>query len=167
MPSPNNAVPIGSPIANTEPKARIRMMTAAMMPRISLSGSSNSPKMSPPYSTVSPWIAGCSSPNSSIVLPRSVTSWKSRSVTSSWAKAIVPSWLICCGLSYGLVTCTPSCSTAKAMRAWSLSCTCGSSTPWSAWITICDEKPARSGLLASISSWTSFDSLSGSTKSVR
>ena len=32
MPSPNRAVPIGRPIASTEPKARMRMMTAAMMP---------------------------------------------------------------------------------------------------------------------------------------
>ncbi len=32
MPRPNSAVPIGSPIASTDPKARMRMMTAAMMP---------------------------------------------------------------------------------------------------------------------------------------
>ena len=50
MPRPNRAVPIGRPIASTEPKATSRMMTAARMPRISLSGSSNSPNSSPPYS---------------------------------------------------------------------------------------------------------------------
>ena len=33
--------------------------------------------------------------------------------------------------------------------------------------TICDEKPARSGLFASSSSWTSLVSLLGSVKSVR
>jgi hypothetical protein len=32
MPRPNRAVPIGRPIASTDPKARIKMMTAAMMP---------------------------------------------------------------------------------------------------------------------------------------
>ena len=41
-PRPNSAVPIGRPIASTEPKARIRMMTAASTPSISLAGSSNS-----------------------------------------------------------------------------------------------------------------------------
>ena len=83
------------------------MMTAAMMPKISLSGSSNSPNRSPPYSISSPSTAGCSSPKSSISLPSSVTSSKLRSLMSSWAKAIVPSGLTCCGLSYGLVTATP------------------------------------------------------------
>ena len=32
MPSPNSAVPMGSPMASTEPKARMRMMTAASRP---------------------------------------------------------------------------------------------------------------------------------------
>ena len=32
MPRPNRAMPIGRPMARTEPKARMRMMTAAMMP---------------------------------------------------------------------------------------------------------------------------------------
>ncbi len=32
MPRPNSAVPIGRPIASTEPKAMMRMMTAARMP---------------------------------------------------------------------------------------------------------------------------------------
>ncbi len=31
-PNPNSAVPIGSPIASTEPNATIRMMTAAINP---------------------------------------------------------------------------------------------------------------------------------------
>ncbi len=31
-PSPKRAVPIGSPIASTEPNARIRMITAAIRP---------------------------------------------------------------------------------------------------------------------------------------
>ncbi len=32
IPRPNRAMPIGRPIAMTEPNARMRMMTAAMMP---------------------------------------------------------------------------------------------------------------------------------------
>ena len=58
MPRPNSAVPMGSPMASTEPKARMRMMTAAMMPRISLSGSTNSPNRSPPYSISRPSTVG-------------------------------------------------------------------------------------------------------------
>ena len=55
----------------------------------------------------------CSSPKSLISVPSSVTSSKPRSVTSSWAKAMVPSALTCWGLSYGLVTWTPSCSAGE------------------------------------------------------
>ncbi len=32
MPRPNRAMPIGRPMASTEPKARIRMITAAIRP---------------------------------------------------------------------------------------------------------------------------------------
>ena len=32
MPSPNRAMPIGRPMASTDPKARMRMITAAMRP---------------------------------------------------------------------------------------------------------------------------------------
>ena len=99
-------------------------------------------------------------------MPSSVTSSKPRSVTSSWAKAMVPSALTCWGLSYGLVTDTPSCSAAKSMSAVSAAWTSGSLTS-SALITICEENPARSGLFASSRSWTSLVSLDGSVKSVR
>jgi hypothetical protein len=99
-------------------------------------------------------------------VPSAVTSSKLRSRTSSWVKAIVPSGLICCGLSYGRTAVTPSLLAAKSEIAVSRSRTAGSSTPWGALITIVASNPAVFGALASSSCWTSFVSLSGSVKSV-
>ena len=78
-----------------------------------------------------------------------------------------PWGLICCGLSYGLVTVTPSCDAAKANRSSSSAVTSGSLMPCSALATIWAVNPARLGSLASSSSWTSLDSLEGNVKSVR
>ena len=130
VPSPNSAVTIGRPIASTDPNAINKMMTAASNPSASLSGISNLENMSPPYSTVSPWT--CTSlPRSSILVPRSTTSWYSRSRTCSSANAIGFVLLTCaapCG-SYGLVTLTPSSWSTFANRPSIADCTCGSSTP--------------------------------------
>ncbi len=90
---PTTAVPIGRPIASTEPKARIRMIIAAINPYSSEAGSSNSPKISPPYSIVNPSMATSSS-NSWTSSEKSRISVWSRSVMLTWAKAIVPSGLI-------------------------------------------------------------------------
>ena len=107
------------------------------------------------------------SPRSS--LPSSVTSSKPRSVTSSWAKAIVPS---CADLLRVVVRAGDRRRPPARRRSPSGLCERGLDLGvvdalLGAGSTICDEKPARSGLFASSSSWTSFVSLSGSVKSVR
>ena len=129
QPSPNSAVPIGRPIASTEPKAMIRMTTAARIPYSSLSGSSNSENRSPPYSIWTPGIGGSSSPASRMSLPSATSSSNGRSATSSWAKAIVPSAEIWLGWSYGLVTVMPSASSASAISSSNRSCTSGRRCP--------------------------------------
>ena len=45
---PRRAMPMGRPIAMTDPNAMTRMMTAARRPSASLSGSSNSSNATPP-----------------------------------------------------------------------------------------------------------------------
>ena len=85
------------------------------------------------------------------------------------AKAIVPSSEICCApsVSNGLVTEMPCCAAATSMICCNAARSSGLSTPPGSWITICDEKPARSGLLAVSRSWTSLASPLGRLKSVR
>ncbi len=78
----------------------------------------------------------------------------------------MPSALICCGLSYGLMAVMPSWLAAKSAISVKRSWTAGSSSPCGALTTMVASKPAVFGELASSSSWTSFVSLSGSVKSV-
>ncbi len=47
---PASAVPIGKPVASTEPNARVRMITAKPMPSSSEDGASNEENAWPPYS---------------------------------------------------------------------------------------------------------------------
>ena len=125
-PTPAAAMAIGSPIAITEPKARISTTTANASPMNSDCGGSNSLSASPPISIVSPGSSGARSAKS----PPSADVWlKSRSgARSMLANATSPSALTwgrpgawgrlrvcCCGASggggvaaYGLVTLTPS-----------------------------------------------------------
>ena len=51
---PANATPIGNPIANTEPKAMIKMITANPRPSASDDGTSNSANACPPSSIRTP-----------------------------------------------------------------------------------------------------------------
>src|SRR6476659_10246978 len=167
--SPNRAVPMGRPMASTEPKAMSRMMTAARMPSSSDAGSSNVLNMSPPY-----WMFR---PCTSTLSPRSriwvASDWYSawlRSDTSICANAIVPSWLICRPFvvgSNGLLTATPfswsTCWNSPSMAC----CTSGVFTPLASWNTICPVAPLRSGLAFCSISKTVRDSVAGSLKSVR
>jgi hypothetical protein len=167
MPRPNSAMPIGRPIASTEPKATIRMMTAAMMPRSSLSGSSNLPNGSPPYSSCTPAGVGCSSPKFRIFSPRSCTSVKLRSLIDREAKAISPFLLTCCGFWSGNTTVTPGCWAAKSPIAFISACAAGSlAYPCGTFMTIWPDVPASFGELAWSRSNTCFVSLLGSLKSV-
>ncbi len=102
-----------------------------------------------------------------ISLPTSVSSVNDRvSAMSSWAKAILPSGLICCGLSYGLVTVMSPLPATNARRSSRVARTSGSSKPCSLRATICAVNPARSGAFASSNCCTCFVSLSGKLKSV-
>ena len=65
VPRPNSAVPMGRPIAITEPNAISRMIAAARRPSASLSGISKFANISPPYSMVRP-SSSCGSPSRSI-----------------------------------------------------------------------------------------------------
>ena len=90
-PTPAAAIAIGSPIAITEPKARISTTTANASPMNSDCGGSNSLSASPPISTVSPGSAGTRSANSP---PSAEVSLKSSSgARSMLAKATSPSVL--------------------------------------------------------------------------
>ncbi len=71
--TPNTATPIGSPIANTEPVAKIKMTTAKASPMSSDSGGSNPARASPPISTRRPSSSGIRSRISSPIAPDS--SW--------------------------------------------------------------------------------------------
>ena len=51
---PSSAMPIGRPMAMTDPNASTRMMTAARRPRASLSGMANSWNTVPPYAISAP-----------------------------------------------------------------------------------------------------------------
>ena len=57
-PMPTSAVPTGSPMASTEPKATMRMITAKARPNSSADGCSNSAKRKPPSSKRTPSISG-------------------------------------------------------------------------------------------------------------
>ena len=57
-PMPPKAVPIGRPIANTEPKAKMRITMAKARPSTSEVGASNSANTSPPYSICTPSTTG-------------------------------------------------------------------------------------------------------------
>ena len=72
------------------------MIIAAMRPYSSEAGSSNSPKISPPYSIVRPSMATSSSNVCTSSEKSRISVW-SRSVMLTWAKAIVPSGLIWLG----------------------------------------------------------------------
>ena len=54
---PSRAMPMGKPMAITEPKAKTRMMMAAKSPNASLSGISKTRNNCPPYSTPIPSVA--------------------------------------------------------------------------------------------------------------
>ena len=87
-PMPANAVPTGSPMASTEPKATMRMITAKARPNSSADGCSNSAKRKPPSSTFTPSISGSSSRISSAMSDARVKSMSSGRFTM--ANAMVP-----------------------------------------------------------------------------
>ena len=58
---PASAVPIGRPVASTEPNARVRMITAKPRPSSSDDGASNEENACPPYSMLAPWMVGATS----------------------------------------------------------------------------------------------------------
>ena len=123
-PRPTVAVPMGRPIAITEPKAIIRMTTAARMPRISLAGNSNFWKTCPPYSTSRPGTR-TSCPNSWIASAMCwVVAWSTR-VTVSWAnETSCPVVLV--GASAGRVCWAPSSLYGLTTFTGSVSAACSS-----------------------------------------
>ena len=60
-PMPASAMPIGSPMASTEPNARISTMIAKARPSSSELGTSNSASSAPPSSICTPSISGIAS----------------------------------------------------------------------------------------------------------
>ena len=142
------------------------MIIAAIRPYSSEAGSSNSPKISPPYSIVSPSMAMSSSSFCTSSEKSRISVW-SRSVMLTWAKAIVPSGLIWLGWSYGLVTATPSIASTSAKMLLHRRLDLGVVDPlFGPSNTIWPGKPAASGLTGSSWSITSADSESGNVKSV-
>ena len=73
---PARATPTGSPIASTDPKARISTIMAKASPKASELGTSNSAKIWPPISIWTPSMAGISSFMSAVI------SWASSNVIS-------------------------------------------------------------------------------------
>ncbi len=57
-PTPNRAMPMGNPMASTEPNARMSTMMAKPRPMSSDDGGSNLASIAPPISTVSPSTVG-------------------------------------------------------------------------------------------------------------
>ncbi len=80
-PMPKSATPTGRPMASTEPKATMRMMTAKASPNSSAEGCSNSAKRNPPSSTRSPSTSGRSSRTSSPMAVARVKSMSSGRLT--------------------------------------------------------------------------------------
>ena len=94
VPIPNSAVPMGSPIASTEPNAMRRMTIAASNPIASLVPLIGSvANMSPPYSIVSPSTSTWS-PSAVISSPASRRSSADRSAkfSSAYAMSSRPIW---------------------------------------------------------------------------
>ena len=164
-PKPMSAVPIGRPIARTEPKASTKITIAASRPYASLAGSSNSANMFPPYSMVKFGISTFL-PISCISSESVMSSVCERMVTSSAAKAVVPAGLIWPSVSNGLVTVTPL-SAPTSLNMVAIAALISSvTTPAGDVKTISPENPARSGLFASSNCCTSLASLFGNSNSV-
>ena len=141
------------------------MITAASNPYSSLAGNSNTSKISPPYSISTPSRLNFL-PISWISEPSEINSLCERNVTSITAKAVVPDGLILPGVSKGLDTVTPEIWATWLNISVMDDLISSDVTPLGEVNTICPPKPARSGLLASRSSRTSFDSLFGSSNCV-
>ncbi len=125
---PNSAVPIGRPIASTEPNASSRMIIAARRPIASLAPPiSASAKMSPPNSRRSPgtWTSAASF---LISLPSAVNSSPERSAKLICAYAIFPLREIwrAPSAAYGLATSTSGIFCSTSSNSPSIACcTCG------------------------------------------
>ena len=135
-PTPATAIPIGRPIASTDPNARISTTTANARPISSDSGGWNSANTDPPISVRRPSIFGSSS---SIVTPIAADSVSLMSLARLiWAKAIVPSSLICSAPNgvYGLMTSTPGISPTVWNTTDIGSAISGVVTPSADWNTI-------------------------------
>ena len=151
---PASAVPMGRPMASTEPNARIRMMMAKARPSTSELGGSNSAKTWPPSSTWRPGTSG-SRAFTSVVRSAACSMVKSRGRPTR-AKATVPSWEICWAPSglYGDATLATSSIAATSVKNCVMACwTAGSVTPCSARKTMVPPSPSLpSGKLASMMS---------------
>ena len=166
IPRPNRAMPIGSPMARTDPKASSRMTTAARRPMSSavpLSGCSTYCGSSPPTSTCTP-----TSRAAAPVAQRPSRSSRVRSVssTSYWTMAsrAEPSGL---GCVVGSVTAsTLGSSATSSTTAWMAAARSPSATPpSSAWKTSWAVAPAAAGNRCSSRSRASCDSTPGTRKS--
>ncbi len=142
-PRPKIAVPMGRPIARTDPKAISKMMTAASRPSSSLSGNLIALKIWPPYSMVTPGTSTWS-PRAWMSSARAMNSVWVRLPTEMSANAIGAVALICAApsSSYGLVTRTPSILATSAKNDDIASFTAASSMPCGALNTICAGMPS-------------------------
>ena len=91
---PPNAVPIGKPMASTEPNARIKITIANAKPSASEVGASNAANTSPPYSTCTPGTAGASARISSYAAANCSALVRLES-SVTLANAVLPSREIC------------------------------------------------------------------------
>ena len=83
---PATAMPIGKPMARTDPKAKIKMTMANPSPSTSDSGGSNSPNTWPPNSTRNPAFSAAGT-RSLTFLPMACISAKSVIVDANWTSA--------------------------------------------------------------------------------
>ena len=127
--TPASAIPIGRPIASTDPKARISTTIANARPMSSVSGGASSARAAPPTSTRKPSTAGMSSMISAPMAADSVESTVGSRFT--WANTIVPSPETCCApsSSNGLTSVTPSILSTAANIAVIGPLTAASRTP--------------------------------------
>ena len=130
MPTPATATAIGSPIASTEPKARISTTIANARPTSSDSGGAISTSASPPNSIWSPGTSGASAAISAPTLPVSVKSRSAARLSAANATRLSPLiWVALSGPAYGLETMTPSIWATSANIASIGVRTAGSSMP--------------------------------------
>ena len=166
MSRPSSAMPMGSPMATTEPKAMTRMMTAASRPRASLSGSSNSSNATPPYATVGT-AARSSAVASLMESPISTIESRSPRAELTWMNAMVRSLFTWLANSYGPCTLTPGSAERFLTAPERAVLTAGSSMPAPVFTTTWEVMPPSPGLTLASMSWAMLASLSGWLNSVR